>query len=151
MSRRSSTLGGAPTRTIVNAFSSGGVSAPNVHAGVGTNLAREVLSGALTAGVLKKVLSVSGGGLMPILSAYSRDTTPRTIRVQVVVDGQASPAFDATTNTINTINTGIPVIGTADGSYFGPSESIRSNSLVEVWVASSLTETDKIAIAYKVN
>lgn len=145
-------FGGArPTTSIVNAFSSGGASLPNISASGASNLARELLSGPLTAGVLKKVLSVTGGGVMPLLSVYTKDATARTVRIQVIVDGQVTPAFDAISDSIAVPSRGIPVIGTGDGSYYGPSEPIRANSTIDVWIASSLTETDKLAIAYKVN
>lgn len=148
MSTLSQFSGGAATRSIVNAFSSGGVSsAGNLNAGTSGNASREVLSGALTANTLKDLLSVSGSGQVPYLSAYSKDATSRTIRMVVIVDG--TTVFDATSNAIAGTNNGILAAGYVGSSNAGtPSHPIRFNSSLLVRVASSLTETDKVAIAY---
>lgn len=146
MSTLSQFSGGAPTTSIVNAYSSGGVSpsSTNINASPATNGAKEVLSGALTANTLATVLSVSGGGVCNWLSAYSMDTTTRTVRVRVVADGVA--VFDATSNAVSLASRGIPVVG-----VFSNTGEIRFNSSLVVQVASSLTETDKVAIGYVLN
>ena len=140
-------LGGStPTKAIVNYFSSGGV---NVGTATPTNYVsgKEVLSGALTANTLATLLTVSQPGQLIVLSAYTKDATARTIRLQVIVDG--TTVFDATTNSISAVNTGLIAAGSygaAPGVFPGP--GIRFNSSCVVKVASSLTETDKVAIAY---
>lgn len=134
------------TGSIVNYFSAGGVSANDVNASQSTN-AREVLSGALTAATLTTVLSITGAGSLAYLSAYTKDTTTRTVRLVVIADGVT--VFDATTNSIAVALRGliaagcIPSTATPGGAavYFSQSCSVR--------VASSLSETDKVAIAYQ--
>ncbi len=149
MSTLSQFAGGSATKAIINAYSSGGVqSATTIQATVLGN-AREVLSGALTANTLKTVLSVTQGGQCPSLTAYTKDATSRTVRLVVKVDG--ATVFDSTSSAIAASNRGIVAAGAAswDSGYFqnyGP--PIRWNNTLEVQVASSLTETDKVAIAY---
>ncbi len=62
MSTLSQFIGGGVTTSIVNAFSSGGVAYDaNMSGGVGYGT-REVLSGALSAGALSTLLSITGAG-----------------------------------------------------------------------------------------
>ena len=144
MSTLSQFTGGGATTSIVNAHSSGGTSATNVLAS-GSGGAREVLSGALTANTLATVLTVTGPGRCPQLSAYAKNTTARTIRLVVEVDGVT--AFDATSASISVANTGI--FAAAGGSNpFTPGEPIVFTSSLVVRVASSLSETDAVAIGY---
>ena len=144
MSTLSQFSGGAATRSIVNFFSSGGTIAGGLGAGanVGT---REVLSGALTANTLQTVVSISVGGQIPYLAAYSKNPTSRTIRLVVICDGVT--VFDATSSTISGTATGIMAAGTTGG----PTNPIRFNSSCVIRVASSLTETDNVGIAYSLN
>ena len=142
--------GGAPTTSIVNAFSSGGASASSVQAQT-LNNAAAVLSGVLTANTLKTVLTVTGGGEVPFLSVYANDTTSRTVRIKVTVDGVS--VFDATSNAITVANTGMMVIGIGTStSYITQAPApLRFNSSLLVEIASSLSETDKVSIAYTLN
>ena len=135
-------LGQRTTKSVVNYYSGGGVSA-SIGASIGSSAgAREVLSGALTAATPLTLLTVSGAGNLTHLVAYAKDITARTIRLIVIVDGQAVPCFDATTDLFSASYTGL-------GAVFGGMNSgiVFSKSL-EVKVASSNTETDKIAISY---
>jgi hypothetical protein len=144
MSTLSQFTGGGATTSIVNFHSSGGTSATNVNA-TSTAGHREVLSGALTAATLSTLLSVTGAGRCPQLSAYAKDTTARTIRLVVEVDGVT--AFDATSASVSARNSGI--YAAAGGTNpLSPGEPIVFTSSLVVKVASSLTETDKVAIAY---
>ncbi len=145
MSTLSQFTGGAATRSIVNSCSSGGVSLTNLQANTATNNAREVLSGALTAGVLKTLLTISQGGRVPFLSAYAKNATSRTVRVVVIADGVT--VFDATSSAVTANNSGLWVAGQAITGA-NASEPIRFNSSLVVQVASSLTETDFVAIGY---
>lgn len=133
--------GRAATTSVVNAFSSGGVSAASVPLAS----AREVLSGALTATTLKELLSVTGGGELPHLSAYAKDLTSRTVRLVVIADGVT--CFDATSGATGANGQGILAAGVVGGQ----GAPIRFNSSLSVSVASSLSETDKVAIAYTLN
>lgn len=76
-------IGGAlPTKAIINGFNVGG------NAGAsGIAVGREILSGALTANTFATVLSATGQGEVPLLSCYTKDSTSRTLRLRVTVDG----------------------------------------------------------------
>lgn len=143
MSTLSQFTGGGATTSVVNFHSSGGTSSTNVGAGNGGS--REVLSGALTSGVLSTVLTVTGAGRVPQLSAYAKDTTSRTIRLVVEVDGLS--VFDATSAAIAVANTGIFAAG-GGNNPLSTGEPITFTASLVVRVASSLTETDKIGVAY---
>ncbi len=145
MSTLSQFSGGAATRSIINFCSSGGVSLTNLTANASTNIGREVLSGSLTAGVLKTLLTISHGGRVPFLSVYSKNATSRTVRIVVIVDGVT--VFDATSSAVTASGSGLWVAGQAI-SGANASEPIRFNSSLVVQVASSLTETDGVAIGY---
>ena len=150
----SSSSVGLTTRQIINRQST----SPCVPIFIGTSAnaqafgAQVNLCGAVTAGVLKTVLSISGtAGRMPMLLVGSANATSRTIRCRVTVDGQASPyAFDSTTTDNESNNIGIAVAGYYNTTSGGIPDNVItwSNSIV-VEVASSLTETDFIFVAYK--
>lgn len=138
------------TRSVVNAYSAGGVAtgATSLAAGIGNN-ALEVLSGAVTAATLKTVLSLTGPGQIPLLTAYTKDATSRTVRCRVTVDGVV--VFDATSSAITTSGAGMVVVGSTGGGTAAATYSpvpLRWNSSCTIQVASSLTETDKVAIGY---
>lgn len=139
------------TRTIINGHSSGGAASGALT--LQGSALKTVASGALTSGVLAQLVSVSGAGWCPILLAYAADTTSRTIRLQVVVDGHV--AFDATSSSITTTNSGIVAVGaftgqsTTGNSILSDGECVRFNRSLVVRLASSVTETDKVTLAYK--
>jgi hypothetical protein len=141
MSTLSQFAGGGATRSVVNQWSSGGVSTGGVNANA-ANGAREVLSGAVTANTLKDLVSITTGGQIPWLSAYSKNATSRTIRLVVICDGVT--VFDATSPAIAGISTGIIAAGNSSAT----SSPIRFNSSCLIRVASSLSETDNVAVAY---
>ena len=153
MSSLSQFSGGGATKAIVNAFSAGGViSTIVIQGGQSKNAADVVTSVGTTAAALVELLSVTGGGDVPYLSAYVTDTTPRTIRAKVTVDGIV--VFDATSSASSLANTGLLVIGvsTSTGLFTQAPAPLRFNSSLLVEVASSLTEAaGKIGVAYALN
>ena len=146
MSSLSQFTGGRKVAAIVNAFSSGGAALP-IFARDGV---KSLASGPLSAGALATVLSITGRGSANVIGAYAVDSTSRTIRLKVTVDG--SVIFDATTGVINTSLYGLMAIGFSGNSGGSPSLPLfqpipfRSSLLVEI--ASSLPETNKIETAF---
>ena len=143
--------GAAPTKSIINAFSSGGASTANLAASTSTNFAKEAATPAMgTANTLTTVVSITGAGQIPYLVAYSKDVTPRTIRLRVTVDGVTSPyAFDATSNSISVVGTGLVAAGSGAGSAVGQGAQIRFNASCLIEVASSIIEgAGTTAVAY---
>jgi hypothetical protein len=145
MSTLSQFSGGAATRSIVNICSSGSTSLATLMANGSSNCAREVLSGALTAATLKDIVSITGGGQIDYLSAYAKNTTSRTVRLVVVLDGVT--VFDATSSAVTANGSGLLAVGQSIGGSHR-SAPIRWNSSCVISVASSLTETDNVAVAY---
>jgi len=150
MSNLTQFLGGAATTSIVNAHSSGGTQVQYLAASTSNGMVA-VSSGALVANTLKTLLTVSGQGLVSMLTAYALDTTARTVRLVVEVDG--AEVFDATSSAIsNGVGYGIYAAGANyGGSMFGPGEPIVFNDSLVVKVASSVSETDKVAMAYRLH
>jgi len=137
MSRSSQFFGGVrPPTSIINRHSGGGASN-----GVTQGNSLQILSGALTAATYKQVLTVTGGGIISILSAATMDTTSRTIGLKVVIDGVT--VFDATTNSLTLTAMGIVAVGGMDLTIVNP-EEVPFNVSLAVWIKSSLSETDKI-------
>lgn len=139
------------TTAIVNAHSSGspaGISLSTVQ-----QLAKAVLSGALTADTLATVVSISGRGWVPICAVQQEDTTSRTLRLQVIVDGVT--VFDSTSAASTTQYRGIVAAGNhtqdTSGKYqlTDSSNAIRFLTSCVIKVASSLSETDKLSVLYK--
>jgi hypothetical protein len=147
MTRRSQLGGFASTRAVINFYSTGGTAA---YPGASNHFGRELLSGPLTANTFATVLSATGKGEVPLLSCYTKDGTSRTLRLRVTVDGVV--VFNPTATTATTTNgagifaAGIPLTGVSGPLIQGA--PIRYNSSLLVEVASSLTETDKLAIGY---
>lgn len=131
-----------PPVSIVNFFSAGGVS---FVAGNYTSN-KSILSGALTANVLKSVFSLSGSGQVDTAYVVSNDTTGRLIRLQITIDGTI--VFDATSSAVSATNSGIMGIGHI--SYYAVTQFIVEPSPVffrnsfEVKVASTRGETSGI-------
>lgn len=149
MSNLSQFVGGVESRspaTIINGFSD----SPFTPASVKTDLCKEILSGALTATTLATVLSVTGAGVVGVLSILPVDTTSRTIRLQVVIDGVT--VFDSTSTTVTSSTQGAYAIGsvsTTNTYSWACDAQIPFNSSFVVKVASSLTETDKVKIGVR--
>ena len=132
-------------KQIKNVFSSGGTAQTignQVIDGV-----RAILSGALTAGALKTVLSISGPGRINFCAAYTKDVATRSVRLKVTLDGTA--VFDATVS-CSSVSQGLIAIGmsygcTSAGTVTYQPVSFNNSCLVEI--SSSLSETDSIAAA----
>lgn len=104
---------------------------------------KSTLSGAMTANTLTTVLSVTGGGVLNILGAIANDTTSRTIRMKLTLDGVV--VFDSTSSAITTAAMGGFCVGQGEQATvtaFYDAIPFTSSCLFEV--ASSLTETDKL-------
>lgn len=152
MSNLSSFLGGGRTpSSIVNEYSSGGASALNGALTAG----RTILSGALTANTLATALSITGSGIISFMAVATMDAASKTVRARLTLDGVV--VFDATSNTIVNTSNGIIVIGASIYTAATPSgvalRAIPFNASCLLQIASSLTETDKIAakVIYEVN
>ena len=129
-----------PVASIINAFSSGGTATAY---SLSSNNVLEQLSGSLTADTLKTMVSHTGRGRVNALMIYTKDGTSRTLRCKLTVDGVV--VFDATSNAVASPGWGMIVIGGAitNSVEFQPID-YQESLLVEI--ASSLTETDKVAI-----
>lgn len=138
------------TAAIVNAHSSGSPAGLTLNT---SQLAKAVLSGALTANTLATVVSITGQGWVPVCAVQQEDTTSRTLRLQVIVDGVT--AFDATSAASTTANRAIVAAGshiqTSAGNYqlADGHPGIRFFASCVIKIASSLTETDKLSVLYK--
>ncbi len=111
--------------------------------------ATAALSGAMTAGVLKTALSITGRGRMNWAAIYANDATARTLRMRITVDG--SVIRDHTSASISAANTGF--IGVGGGAYNGGAptifyQPIRFSEALLIEIASSVSETDKATFAY---
>lgn len=151
MSNLTQFLGGGPTTSIVNYYSSGSVqSGRAINAGFNDTGAKAVLTDNTgDAGTLNTILSATGAGEVPLLLVYATDTTPRTVRAKVTVDGVT--VFDATSSAITTAGYGLVVCGLYS-SLVGFNRApvpIRYSVSLLVEVASSVaSETGKIGIGY---
>lgn len=145
---------GLPPATIINAFSTGGWAGFPVTAGA-MRFAKASLSGAMTANTLKTALSVSGSGVLFFAGVSTVDTTSRTMRMVLTLDGQATPCFDSTSASIVTANMLGTCVGYADtnNAYTPIFQEIPFNTSCLFQIASSLTETDKmnIYLLYRTN
>lgn len=140
-----------PCASIINYYSAGGTSGP---LGLGSILEKEAnvkstLCGALTANTLATVINRTGDGCVNFLAANSVDATARTIRMKVTIDGVA--VFDATTNSIAAMHSGLVAVGGAEYYAGGPGFEyyfgrLEYDASFKVEIASSLTETDKIKV-----
>jgi len=135
-------VGGVRATRLITNLSSGGAAA-FANCAVG----RSILSGALTAATLKTLLTVAGSGEFHFLGAYAADTTSRTIRLKVTLDGVV--VFDSTC-AASTTNAGNLAVGNfvLSTTQYNPGPPVRFNTSALVEVASSLSETDKVGLSY---
>ena len=140
-------MGGArATKSIVNGFSSNGWTPVAVSVSGG----RTLLSGALTAATLKTLLSVSGAGEASSLALTCLDNSNRTLRLRVLVDGVT--AFDSTSANVSASGLGCVIgFGVGGSGVIFNGSPIRFLTSLEVQVASSLTETDKLQLVYQLS
>lgn len=147
--------GGASIATtlVVNAFSTAGV-APAAMTSAANRGGKITLSGALTSGVLKSMISVAGkAGRMSLCAVHTNDATAQTLRLQVIVDGvTGSPTFDTTSSSVSASNLGILAAGTTDssaGNILFDGQEITWKTSLDVSIASSASATDKITFVSK--
>lgn len=113
--------------------------------------AASVLSGSLTAGVLSTALSVTGAGVVVMAAVRAEDTTSRTLRLQLIIDGVT--AFDYTSAANTTQDNGLIALGqsvleTTGVNVLRAGHPAVFNSSLVIKIASSLTETDKMRAVY---
>ena len=125
------------TRSIASIVNSQSSSPCVAKAASGLFNGKTYASGALTANVLKTMLSVSGSGQVNACSVYSVDTTSKTQRLVMVIDGVT--VFDSTSAAGTTQNAGIIALGT---TYSG--QPVRFYSSLLVQIASDEAATDKL-------
>ena len=136
-----------PPASIINEFSAGGTA--TTGAPFTTSPGKQILSGALTANTLATALSITGAGMLMLAGLRTMDATARTVRLKITIDGVS--CFDATSSSIAVSADGIVGVGsilnngTAGGSAHVFAQ-VTFNSSLLIQVASSLTETDKIAL-----
>lgn len=147
--------GGASIATtlVVNAFSTAGV-APAAMTSAANRGGKITLSGALTSGVLKSMISVAGkAGRMSLCAVHTNDATAQTLRLQVIVDGvTGSPTFDTTSSSVSATGLGIYAAGSTDTSASNiliDGQEITWKTSLDVSIASSASATDKITFVSK--
>jgi hypothetical protein len=103
------------------------------------------LSGVMSANTFKTLLSVSGPGQIDVAAITTADTTSRTIKMRITLDGVTAPyAFDpGMSAAITAADTGIMPVGSlVTGGVIPDPVVFNTSCLIEI--ASSLGETDKI-------
>ena len=126
------------------------ISAPTSSTGFRTT---NVNSGACTLNTLKTVLSVTGKGALTRLWLASADTTSRTHRIKITMDGTV--VFDKTSSAVTTatpivIHGDLTVGSGTNGPLIEGTPLIFDSSLL-IEYATSITETDKAQIGYTVH
>jgi len=148
-------VGNKSPKAIVNGYSTNGVNPSYWIVSMAYGMAycgcKQVLCGATTANTLKTVLSITGAGCIDLLALTAEDATSRTLRAKLTIDG--SVVFDSTSAANTTAFAGLGVVGCAlfiSSTVAGgtPDPTFFNKSLL-LEVASSLTETDKMAISYR--
>ena len=152
MSTLSQFGGGMPvTKAIVNNCSYAGWStaltslvngAMQITAG-----AKGVASGSMTAATLKTILSVTGRGVIDLFGFTVVNATSRTVRAKITIDGVV--VLDSTSAAITTANQGGAFIGGGSSNNIAVPDPVYFNQSLLIEMASSLTETDMLNIAYR--
>lgn len=145
-----STSGTRRTTSIVGPFSSAGYTPAAIDADAS---AVQALSGAVTATVLKTLFNLTSvSGRISKLAIKTNDTTARTIRLVVTVDG--SSVYDYTSALTSTADTGACIAGKGrveSAVYLDRQPDIVFTTSCKVEYTSSLTETDKFTLMYIYN
>lgn len=109
-------------------------------------------SGALTSGVYKNMITISGGSFsVPQLALRVTDATARVIKLRVTIDGL--PPIEITSSSIAVSNVGVIACGTGGGA--GAADVLLDGyplcgkTSLSVDIQSNLTETDKLQLIYK--
>lgn len=139
-------LGRRRVAQIVNRWATPGLETDLFNFATSNNSSAAVLSPAdFSAGVLKTVIAITGGGVLKLLSVLKGNSTVKTVRIRVTIDSVV--VFDSTT-----INSGRPTGGMqAVGFMSGTNvmyEHVPFYESLLVEVASSVTEASGPAIAY---
>lgn len=139
-------LGRRRVGQIVNRWSTQGLDIDLINFATSNNTAVAVMSPAdFSAGVLKTVIAITGGGVLKLLSVIKGNNTAKTVRIRVTIDGVV--VFDSTTGGITRTQAGIQVVGfIANNTSTYEQVPFYESLLVEV--ASSVTEASGPAIAY---
>lgn len=105
-------------------------------------------SGACTAGTLKTILSVTGRGALTYLDVGVKDTTSRTSRLRVTIDGTV--VYDETNSAaaLAKIVVALGAMTDALGTQGLEGTPLLFDSSLLIEYASSLTETGKASIGY---
>lgn len=123
--------------------------------GAGAN-SKLLMSGALTANTFKTALLITGAGELNSIALQALDSTARSIRLRVTLDGVV--VFSPPATAVSGAGYGLRAVG--QSNKFGVSQSFpqeafeavpfSATALIEIM--SSLTETDKLGLlaAYKV-
>lgn len=108
-------------------------------------------TGALTAGTLVTALSLSGQGAISFLGCAGVDTTSRTHRLKVTLDGVV--IYDATSGSFNTLGLALMALGgfiPSASAFAAPIyEPLVFNTSLLVEYASSVSETAKSLVFYR--
>lgn len=131
------------TRSVINAWSSGGVNAGAAYA----YDSRQINTGIVVAGVLKEMLSIAGRGIVTFCSVESMDATLRQLRLKVVADGVT--VFDATGVAATNLRAGLIATGKGEYGTATPDFGIVFNSSFSASIASSLSENSLSTFHYK--
>lgn len=132
------------TKSLYNACSTAGYTAVT---NLGENaLASSSVSGALTANTLVDLINESGSaGYLSQLSIFTGDTTSRTLRIVVTVDG--TDIYDFTSSAITAPNSGAVLAGNHSSGNNSALPPIYYTNSIRVQYASSVTETGKFTIS----
>lgn len=116
---------------------------------IGTTAVTPTLTGALTANTLSTVLSLTGKGSFSFVACSSADTTSRTHRMKITLDGVV--IYDATTAaTISVADWLIPIGSVVNSTTQSPGvilEPLIFSTSLLIEYASSVSETGKTYIA----
>ena len=133
--------------SIVNRFSAGSV-APVLTANTANSNLKAYASGALTANTLATATGlgqVTGSGKIYFAGVITKDTTARTIRIKLTIDGTS--VFDCTSSSTTTSDAGVFAVGFSDSSgTCRLASGVFYNSSFKIEIASSLSETDKLNV-----
>lgn len=116
---------------------------------------KSVASGAMTSATLKTVVSISGSaGILDYFAVRTADSTSRTLRVKITVDGVVvfdfTSAATTTTSDLTSIVSSLAEQGYGAGLEAGGIILTWNNTLL-IEAASSVTETDKFKYYYRYN
>lgn len=126
-------------KLIVNGYSSNGFTKLDLANGSLQGLP-SYNAGSMTANTLKQVLTLSGPGVLEFLTVLNQSGT-RTMRIKLVIDGVT--VLDATSGSLTAVGT-VCLVGdcnTLTGITAVSLDAIPFASSVQLWLASSLTET----------